>query len=95
LQLDFYAVWGRIKSLLPPIFREIPPALGQQLLKIKMRGSVSDPKITKEPVPALVEPLEKLLKRVADRAGEARPTTPEANPAERSVWRLPLFGWER
>jgi hypothetical protein len=72
MQLDFYAVWGRIKQLLPPIFRDIPPAVGQQLLKIKMRGSVSDPKITKEPVPALVEPMEKLVKRFAARAAEAR-----------------------
>jgi hypothetical protein len=72
LQLDFYAVWGRIKQMLPPIFREIPPAVGQQLLKIKMRGSVSDPKITKEPVPALVEPMEKLIKRFAARAAQAK-----------------------
>lgn len=67
LQLDFYAVWGRIKQVLPPIFREIPPAVGQQLLKIKMRGQMNDVKITKEPVPVLVEPIEKLLKRAIGR----------------------------
>jgi len=72
LQLDFYAVWGRIKQMLPPIVREIPPALGQQLLKIKMRGSMQDVKIDQEPVPALVEPLERLLKRFTARGGEAR-----------------------
>ncbi|MBL8799280.1 MAG: hypothetical protein JNM56_35670 [Planctomycetia bacterium] len=65
VQLDFYAVWGRIKQMLPPLFRDIPPAVGQQLLKIKMRGSVSDVKITKEPVPALVEPLERMLRRLS------------------------------
>jgi hypothetical protein len=72
LQLDFYAVWGRIKQVLPPIFRDIPPALGQQLLKIKMRGTVNDPKITKEPVPGLIEPMENLVKRFTARAEEAR-----------------------
>jgi hypothetical protein len=85
VQLDFYAVWGRIKQVLPPIFREIPPALGQQLLKIKMRGSVSDPKITKEPVPALVEPLEKLVKRFTARAADGD------RPAADS-WKLPILG---
>lgn len=72
VRLDFYAVWGRLKQVLPPIFREIPPALGQQLLKIKMRGTVSEPQITKEPVPALVEPLERLLRRFAERSGQGQ-----------------------
>ena len=68
LQLDFYAVWGRIKQWLPPIFRDIPPALGQQLLKIKMRGSINDVHLTKEPVPVLVEPFKDLLDRMSGRS---------------------------
>jgi hypothetical protein len=64
LQLDFYAVWGRITQMLPTLFRPIPTALSQQLLKIKMRGKVSDVHCTKELVPILVEPLERLVKRM-------------------------------
>jgi hypothetical protein len=97
LQLDFYAVWGRIKQLLPPIIREIPPAVGQQLLKIKMRGSVGDVKVTKEPVPALMEPMEKLVKRFTARAAEARKALDAQRPATEG-WRLPLWGadwWQR
>jgi hypothetical protein len=77
LQLDFYAVWGRIKQWLPPVFRDIPPALGQQLLKIKMRGQMNDVKITKEPVPVLVEPVEKLLQRVSGRQAAERSRSEE------------------
>jgi hypothetical protein len=91
VQLDFYAVWGRLKQVLPPIFREIPPALGQQLLKIKMRGTVSEPQITKEPVPALAEPLERLIKRFAERSAQAAKPSDGERPAE-SGWRLPFFG---
>jgi hypothetical protein len=64
LQLDFYAVWGRIVQWLPPLIKEIPPTIGQSLLKVKMRGKVSEPHFEKEPVPILVEPVEKLLKRL-------------------------------
>jgi hypothetical protein len=81
LQLDFYAVWGRIKQILPPIFREIPPALGQQLLKIKMRGQMNEVKITKEPVPVLIEPIERLLKRFGDRSGDNDQPAPSATNA--------------
>lgn len=66
LNLDFYAVWGRITEVMGafgPLMKEIPPALGQFLLKVKMRGDIKDPKFQKEPLPMLVEPVEKLLKR--------------------------------
>jgi hypothetical protein len=63
VQLDFYAVWGRIMQVLPTMLRPLPPAVAQQLLKIKMRGKVENVICTKEPVPGLVEPLERLLKR--------------------------------
>lgn len=72
LQLDFYAVWGRIMQVLPPVFRPIPSALSQQLLKIKMRGKVDDVRCTREPVPILVEPLERLLRRL-DRNDDSAP----------------------
>ena len=79
LQLDFYAVWARLVQVLPPILRDIPSAIGQSVLKIKMRGRIGDPRFTKEPVPVLVEPVERLLKRMkgqqnpAANKGEATP----------------------
>jgi hypothetical protein len=63
LQLDFYAVWARIVQLLPPIIREIPPAISQHLLKIKVRGELGNVRCTREPVPVLVDPIERLLRR--------------------------------
>lgn len=63
LQLDFYAVWGRITEILPPILDKIPPALGKCLLKVEMRGHLGDVKFNKEAVPVLVEPVERLVKR--------------------------------
>lgn len=74
IKLDFYAVWARIVQYLPPIIRDIPPYLSQHLLKIKMRGSVSNLHFTKEPVPVLVDPLRELLERVGGRRG--RPGRP-------------------
>ncbi|MCS6850641.1 MAG: hypothetical protein NZ700_05670 [Gemmataceae bacterium] len=73
VNLDFYAVWGRMTQVLPPLVRVVPSALGQSLLKVKMRGNIGDLKITKEPVPVLVEPMERLLRRLS--GGEGRPAT--------------------
>jgi hypothetical protein len=80
LQIDFYAVWGRIVQLLPPVLKELPPAIGQYLLKVKMRGRVGDVEFDKEPVPVLVEPIERLLKRLTGKnreAGKAKPAPPD------------------
>jgi hypothetical protein len=65
VNLDFYAVLGRLPQLLPSPIKELPRAISEQLLNIKMTGPLSDPKITREPVPALVEPVRELLERVA------------------------------
>lgn len=67
INLDLYAIWGRIVQILPPIIKDIPPYVSRQLLKIKMRGRVGDVHFTKEPVPVLVDPLKGLLERVAGR----------------------------
>jgi hypothetical protein len=64
LNLDFYAVWARIVQILPPLVKEMPPALSKHLLKIKMRGRIGDVKLTKEPVPVLVEPVKELVERI-------------------------------
>jgi hypothetical protein len=69
INLDFYAVWARILQYLPPIIKDIPPLVSQQLLKIKMRGRINDVHFTKEPVPVIVEPLRELLERLSGRGG--------------------------
>jgi hypothetical protein len=68
INLDFYAVWARIMQYLPPVIKEIPPMLSQNLLRIKMRGSASNPRFEKEPVPAIVDPLRELLQRMGRRS---------------------------
>jgi hypothetical protein len=67
INLDFYAVWGRVVQMLPPLLDRIPPAISKQLLKIKMRGKVGDVHCAKEPVPLVVEPLQELFTRLAGR----------------------------
>ncbi|GIW80646.1 MAG: hypothetical protein KatS3mg105_2453 [Gemmatales bacterium] len=67
IDLEFYAVWTRFMQLLPPLIKEIPPALSKYLLKIKAQGSIHDVKFTKEPVPGLVEPLKGFLERLPRR----------------------------
>lgn len=64
LQLDFYAVWGRIVQLLPPMLKPLPAELGRQLLKIEMRGKVDEVHVTQRPAPFLTEPLQRLAKRM-------------------------------
>ena len=77
INLDFYAVWARVVQFLPPLIKDIPPYISQQLLKIKMRGAMNDVRLTKEPVPVLVEPLKDLLERIGGRDSTAnRPGAP-------------------
>ena len=80
LQLDFYAVWARIVQVLPPILRDIPATIGQWVLKIKMRGSLANPRFTKEPVPVLVEPVERLVKRMTGQQKPEGMKPPASNP---------------
>jgi hypothetical protein len=73
INLDFYAVWGRVVQMLPPLFDKIPPAISKQLLKIKMRGRVGDVRCTGEPVPLVVESLKDLFDRMAGRQRRPAP----------------------
>lgn len=68
--LDFYAVWARIAQVLPTGWRDLPPWVSGQLLKIKMRGTLSQPSFAPEPVPFIVEPVQALVERVRRRTGE-------------------------
>jgi hypothetical protein len=71
VDLDFYAVWARIAQVLPVGLREVPPWMSQQLLKIKMHGSLAKPTFAAEPVPFVVEPVKHLLERVQKRNGHS------------------------
>jgi hypothetical protein len=72
IELDFYAVWGRVMQMLPPALRPFPSAVSQQLLRLKMRGKIDKVEITKEPVPILVDNLEKFLEKAAKRQKDFR-----------------------
>lgn len=63
LDLDFCAVWARIVQVLPVGWREVPPWVSQQFLKIRMGGSLNEPTFVPEPVPFLTEPVKRLLER--------------------------------
>jgi hypothetical protein len=71
VDLDFCAVWARIVQVLPVNWRDVPPWVSQQFLKIRMAGSLWDPKFAPEPVPFLTEPVKRLL----DRANEKNQRT--------------------
>ena len=55
LNLDFNADWGRLTEVLPAGVNEIPRAVSDQLLKIKMRGGISDVHFDKELAPGVVD----------------------------------------
>ncbi len=63
VDLEFTAVWARIVQVLPVAWRDLPPWLSQQILKIRMTGSLTEPKFAPEPVPFITEPVKRLLDR--------------------------------
>lgn len=60
LALDFNADWARLAQVLPPGIKQIPPAISNQLLRIKMRGNVDDPKFHKDFIPLVTDPMKKV-----------------------------------
>jgi hypothetical protein len=66
LNLDFTATPGQLKRILPTSLDAVPEAISQQILKIKMRGKMNTPngvRFEKELVPAVVEPIKKVMGR--------------------------------
>ena len=61
LNLDLNTDWARLGQLLPPGLSEWPRNLSDQLLKIKVRGSVKDIRFEQELVPAVSEPLKRVF----------------------------------
>jgi hypothetical protein len=60
VKLDLNADWGRLWPLLPPGVNTITREVSHQLLKIKVRGKVSELKFEQELVPAVSEPIKKI-----------------------------------
>ena len=61
LKVDLNADWARIVQMLPPGISDLSRGISNQLLKIKVRGKVSDVRFEKELVPAVTEPARRLL----------------------------------
>ena len=64
LNLDFTATPGRFTQVLPSGIDAIPQMISQQFLKIKMRGKLGkggDIRFDKELVPAVVDPLRRVM----------------------------------
>jgi hypothetical protein len=70
INLNFHADWARITQALPPGIKQIPPALSNQLLTIKMHGKLGDIQCTKEPMPVLFDPLKRMWDEMRGPAGE-------------------------
>ncbi len=63
IDMDLYAVWARVVQVSPPLIKELWPALGKSLLKIKMKGRIGqEPHFEKKLIPGLVEPLQDLMR---------------------------------
>jgi hypothetical protein len=61
LNLDFNADWARFGQVLPTGVSALPRAISDQLLKIKLRGSLGSPRFEKELVPGVIEPVKRVL----------------------------------
>ncbi|GBD36176.1 hypothetical protein HRbin36_01297 [bacterium HR36] len=58
LDLEMYALlWGRSLPLLPPGIDRVPPLISRQLWKIRMRGSLHQVVVTREPMPLVTDTL--------------------------------------
>jgi hypothetical protein len=72
LNLDFNTDWARLGQVLPPEIRKFPQAISNQLLRIKMRGSVSDPTFKRDYMPLVTDPAKRMwndIKRDGQREG--------------------------
>lgn len=76
IDLVFHTEWARIGEWLPPGLKQMPGSISNQLLKIHMRGEASAVKIEKEPVPALLEPMKKMLGGLRPSDGKVRGAAP-------------------
>lgn len=59
LKLDLNADWGKIMLLLPAGMTDLTREISNQILRVKVRGSLSEVKFEKELIPAVTSPLKK------------------------------------
>jgi hypothetical protein len=71
VNLDFNADWARFPQVLGPI-KAIPTAISNQLLRIKMRGDVENPKFQKDFVPLVTDPMKKVWNEVKNEMPSGR-----------------------
>lgn len=70
LNLEMYGLpYGRAVPLLPPLIDRIPPTLSKQLMKIRLRGSLSNVQISTEPLPAVVDPVVDMFRTFTEAPG--------------------------
>jgi hypothetical protein len=70
LNLEMYGLpYGRAVPLLPPLIDRIPPTLSKQLMKIRLRGSLTQVQITTEPLPAVVDPIIDMFRTFSEAPG--------------------------
>jgi hypothetical protein len=72
LNLDFNADWARFPQVLPQPIKQIPTVISNQLLRIKMRGDVSDPKFQKDFVPLVTDPMKKMWNEMKNELPSSR-----------------------
>lgn len=67
LNLDLHADWGRLLQLLPRGLDNITREISNQLLKITVRGKLSEVKFGKQLVPVVTDPLRNLWQGLRER----------------------------
>jgi hypothetical protein len=80
LNLDFNADWGRITQVLPVGIKKIPPAISDQLLRLKLRGRIGDVQVSKEPVPLLLDPWRRMMNGFGSDESPPSPAPPVPPP---------------
>jgi hypothetical protein len=69
LMVDCFALPGPLNARFLPVIGNLEAAISKQIVVIKMRGSLMDPKCFSEPVPVVLEPLKGMMNWVRNRNG--------------------------
>ncbi len=69
LMVDFFALPGPLNTRMLPVIGNLEAAISKQIVVIKMRGSLMDPKCFSEPVPIILEPLKGMMNWIRNRNG--------------------------
>jgi hypothetical protein len=75
INLDFNADWARFPQVLPQPIKTIPTAISNQLLRIRMRGDVENPRFQRDYVPLVTDPMKKMWNEVKNEMPSSRGRT--------------------